>query len=128
MKRLIFCLLLAIAAVGFAEGKEISIHEIGHAFSELENISGFTVKIMPGDELPLSFQMSGDVLSLETPPENGKIKALQPLYVKVEPSFYFSTDKREWKPFESFFTGQLGVSIASNQDASGEISLDLKKK
>ncbi|MCP5504332.1 MAG: hypothetical protein H7A41_04175 [Chlamydiales bacterium] len=127
MKTLILSL-IALTATSFANEKEVSLQEIGHAFSELSEATSFIVKVSPGDELPLNFRMSGDVLSLENPPENGKIKALQPLYVKVEPSFYFSTDKKEWKSFESFFTGQLGVSLGSNQSASGEIYLDLQKR
>jgi len=127
MKGLILSL-LALTATTFANEKEISLQEVGQAFSELTDATSFIVKVSPGDELPLNFRMSGDVLSFENPPENGKIKALQPLYVKVEPNFYFSKDKKEWKSFESFFTGQLGVSLGSNQSASGEIYLDLQKR
>lgn len=127
MKALILSLLI-LSTVSFAAEKEVSLSEIGRVFSELSNATSFIVKVNPGDELPLSFRMSGDVLGLENLPENGTIKALQPLYIKVEPSFLFSTDKKEWKPFESFFTGQLGVSIGSNQLTSGEIYLDLQKR
>ena len=127
MKILILSL-LALSTAAFATEKEVSLREIGPAFSELTQATSFIIKIDPGDELPLSFRMSGDVLGLENPPENGKIKALQPLYVKVEPSFSFSTDKKEWKSFDSFFTGQLGVSIGSNESSSAEIYLDLKKR
>ena len=127
MKGLILSL-IALTATTFANEKEVSLQEIGQAFSELTNATSFIVKVYPGDKLPLNFRMSGDVLSLENPPENGKIKALQPLYVKVDPNFYFSTDKKEWKSFESFFTGQLGVYLGSNQSTTGEIYLDLQKR
>ncbi|QVL56738.1 MAG: hypothetical protein KFB93_04965 [Simkaniaceae bacterium] len=127
MKTLILSL-LTLSAASFATEKEVSLNEIGHALSQLNDATSFIVKVAPGDELPLNFRMSGDVLGLENPPENGKIKALQPLYVKVEPSFLFSTDKKEWKSFESFFTGQLGVSVGSNELSTGEIYLDLQKR
>ncbi len=123
MKYLILSL-LALTATSFAVERELSLSEIGEVFGEMNEATSFVIKVNPGDTLPLNFRMSGDVFGLESPPENGRIKALQPLYVKVEPSFLFSTDKEEWKPFESFFTGRLGASVGS----SGEIALDLQKR
>ncbi|WP_316356269.1 hypothetical protein [Candidatus Neptunichlamydia sp. REUL1] len=56
------------------------------------------------------------------------LNAKEPLYIKIEPSFLFSQDKQEWKSFESYFTGMLGVSVGSEALPSGEIFLDLNKR
>lgn len=127
MKTLLMSL-LTFAAVGFSHEKEIPLSEIGSALQSLNETSSFVVKINPGDVLPLDFHMSGNVLGLENPPQNGAIKALQPLYLKVEPNFLFSADKKEWKSFESFFTGQLGVTVGSHGNPNGEISFRLDKR
>lgn len=127
MKTLLFGL-LTLAAAGFAHEREVSLSEVGEAFHLFNEASSFVVKVKPGDTLPLNFAMSGDVLRLENAPQNTAVKALQPMYVKIEPNFLFSTDKKEWKSFESFFTGQLNASVGSNGESSGEISLTLKKR
>lgn len=120
----LFLSLLTFTAIGFAQEKEISLSEIGEAFQTMSEATSFVVKINPGDTLPLNFQLSGGVLGFENPPQNGAIKALQPMYVKIEPNFLFSTDKKEWKGFESFFTGQLKAAVGAN----GEISLNLQRR
>jgi|GEM_PF-5366121 hypothetical protein len=124
----LFLSLLTFAAIGFAQEKEVPLSDIGEAFQRMNEATSFVVKINPGDVLPLNFHISGGVLKLENPPENGVIKALQPLYVKIEPNFLFSTDKKEWKSFESFFTGEFGVAVGSHGNPNGEISFRLEKR
>lgn len=124
----LFLSLLTFAAVGFSQEKEIQLSEIGEAFNTMNEATSFVVKINPGDVLPLGFRVSGDVLGLENPPENGVIKALQPLYVKVVPTFLFSKDKKDWKNFESFFTGELGVSVGANGSPNGEVYFRIERR
>lgn len=123
MKTLLFGL-ITFATVGFSHEKEIPLSDVGAAFQAMSDATSFVVKVNPGDTLPLNFHLSGDILGFENPPQGGAIKALQPLYVKIEPNFLFSTDKNEWKTFESFFTGQLGAAIGEN----GEVSLNLQRR
>lgn len=120
--------LIALATSCFAHEKELSLRDIGDALSSVNELSSIIVKINPGDELPFQFRLSGDVLQLENAPEHGRIKAIQPLYIKVEPQFLFSQNKKDWKSFESFFTGELGVSAGTKDNLSGEIHLDLHKR
>lgn len=127
MKKLLLTL-LAVGTTAFAHDKELNLSEIHEVLSDMEQISSVIIKINPGDELPLRFSLSGDVLKLEHTPENGTLKAIEPLYIKVEPSFLFSQDKKEWKSFESYFTGMLGVSVGKEASPTGEIFLNLQKR
>ncbi|MCB1111023.1 MAG: hypothetical protein KDK64_08570 [Chlamydiia bacterium] len=127
MKKLIFAL-LATATTVMAHEKEISFSELHEFLPTVNEITSVVIKVNPGDELPLQFSLSGDLLKLEHTPENGTLKALEPLYIKLEPSFLFSQDKKDWKSFESFFTGMLGVSVGKEASTTGEIFLELKKR
>ena len=127
MKKLALAL-LALSTTLFAHEKEISLSEIHEALAPINEMSSLVIKVNPGDVLPIHFRMSGDVLQLDHTPENGTIKAKEPLYIKIEPSFLFSQDKQEWKSFESYFTGMLGVSVGQEALPSGEIFLDLNKR
>ena len=127
MKKLTLTL-LALTTTIFAHEKEIALSEIHEALAPMNDMSSLIIKVNPGDVLPIHFQMSGNVLQLEHTPENGTIKAREPLYIKIEPFFLFSQDKKEWKSFESYFTGILGVSVGSKSLPSGEIFLDLNRR
>ena len=93
-------------------------------------MSEIVLKIDVGDEIPLEFCLGGDMISLKNKVENGLITALKPLYIKVEPNFLFSKDKKDWHSFETFFTGNLSVSLSSEEslNPSGKISFELNKR
>ncbi len=105
---------LALTACCFASEKEISLAEAGESYFPLFGAFDHVVKINPGDEVPFTCKVEGDVLALEDFPETGKVKARMPLYMKIQPIFLFSTDKENWESFEGFFTGRVGVSLGAN--------------
>ena len=120
--------ILGIALPLISMAQEVSLQEIGPLLSEISEI---VLKIEAGDELPLEFNIGGDIISLKSNPENGVITALQPLYIKVEPNFLFSMDNKKWHSFETLFTGNLSVSVPSsdeNLNPSGKISFEVYER
>lgn len=85
----------------------------------------FIIHCQEGDELPIKFEFSGDVLALHTPPENNTLKVLQPFYIKFDDSEpYFSLNKEDWLKPGEFFTGNLSLSLVSSTLPYGTVSLE----
>ncbi|MCB1107052.1 MAG: hypothetical protein KDK76_03035 [Chlamydiia bacterium] len=120
--------LITLSTSLFAQEKELSLSELSEIGSTLSDITSLVIKINPGDTLPINFHLSGDVFEIENGGESKMVRAKEPLYIKLEPQFLFSTDKKEWKPFESYFTGTASVSIGKDGTSEGGISLDLNKR
>lgn len=120
--------LTAITACCFAQDKEVSLNELGDILPAVQEYSSLVLRVNPGDTLPIHFDVGGTVLALEGAESGGRIVAKEPLYIKIEPSFLFSQDKKEWKPFETFFTGMVGASLTSTGETAGALSLQLNKR
>ena len=121
-------LFLSLSALTFAQEKEVPLSEVHEILDPLNDATSFIIKVEKGDELPIHFRMSGDVLDLGMSSVDGTIKAKEPLYIKIEPSFLFSEDKESWKPFETYFTGELGASLSGEIAPLGEFFLRLNKR
>jgi hypothetical protein len=93
---------------------------------EIETVNCI-VHIQKGDVIPLSFDLSGEVLSFKEKPGNGEILALKSFFVKIKNGeFSFSHDKEAWKSFEKFFGGKLyvGLHLDDAKELIGTISLE----
>lgn len=115
------------ASLYAAELPELTIRDLSPELIEQmeQGASQFIIHCQEGDELPLTFEFSGDVLALDTPSESNILKVLQPFYIKFddyEP--YFSLDGEEWYAPGEFFTGNLFVGLVSSEKPYGRISLD----
>ena len=82
------------------------------------------LRVEEGDELPVQFDLSGDVIGFKSTPENGEIVALRPFYVMVnKDQILFSLDKEKWLPAGVFFTGTLSSAFGALVEPFGTISL-----
>lgn len=74
---------------------------------------GTVVELPQGITLPMYIMVKGDFFSssqVEAPPYQVTIE--KTVFIKIEKgNFLFSSDLKEWKPMETFFTGSFGVSL-----------------
>lgn len=131
---LALCLVTSIACHA-EEIPELRLRDLDA--SVIENWQSAQVKpcivwIEAGDEIPLTFNLSGTVLTFTQVPEGGKIQALQGFYIKIvdKETLLVSKDKVNWKPFGDFFGGQLSALVepSTYQELTGKIALEIHTK
>ena len=121
-------LFLLLSSLAFTHEKEVSLSEVQDILNPINDATSFIIKINKGDELPIHFKMSGDAFDFGVSSLNASLKAKEVLYIKIEPSFLFSDDKKNWKSLESYFTGELGAKICGENAPEGEFSLNLNRR
>lgn len=78
------------------------------------NLGDFVVECPAGTSLPFKLTLKGEFLGLES---NSiaplQLNVLKTCYVRCEEkeNFLFSTDLQTWKGFPEFFTGNLKISV-----------------
>jgi hypothetical protein len=79
-----------------------------------------------GTTLPLNILLSGQYLELEStelPPYT--LKIVKTCYLKfIEEDVVFSSDLKEWKNFQQFFTGTIGLSLENRTALNLNIELN----
>jgi hypothetical protein len=92
--------------------------------------SHIVLQLNEGDQFPLTFSLSGDVLDLQHGGEaNHLVRLKQTLFLRNDGDLYISTDLSEWVDALDFFTGTAGVSIhQSHRDPRIELYLDANKR
>lgn len=91
--------------------------------------SKFILECTRGFRLPLKFLVNSEFLAVksETSPEIEILKTCYLWYVDGE--FLFSTDLEEWKNFQEFFTGNLGISLNLEEEKPVfQLNLDLNQR
>ena len=102
------------------------------SFAELnvESPQGEIVVFEEGSSLPVSFNVSGEVFSLDSVKE-GSLLLHKSVYVKMteEGSMVLSDDLENWAPFERFFTGEISLSTTIEEGENGlSMKVDLNKR
>jgi len=65
-----------------------------------------------GLSLPFNLRVKGQYLALDYENSTSAITIVKKCFIKCEENeFLFSTDLKSWKPFQEFFTGEIGVSV-----------------
>ena len=122
----IFIPLLLASSLLSAEMPEITLMDLNASHMEQMQQGNLQcmLRVEEGDELPIQFDLSGDVIGFKSIPENGEIVALRPFYVMVnKDQILFSLDKKKWLPPGAFFTGTLSSAVGTLVEAFGTISL-----
>ena len=122
----IFIPLLLASSLLSAEMPEITLMDLNASHMEQMQQGNLQcmLRVEEGDELPIQFDLSGDVIGFKSIPENGEIVALRPFYVMVnKDQSLFSLDKKKWLPPGAFFTGTLSSAVGTLVEAFGTISL-----
>lgn len=105
-----------------AELPEQSLKTVSTDFYE----KPFLIYVEEGEEIPLRFDLSGDVIAFQSHPEEAQIIALRPFYVHFDGAeFYFSLDKENWLPAMEFFTGKLFAGLGKNDEAFATVGLEV---
>lgn len=76
-------------------------------------IPQFVLECSEGSVLPFNLSLKGEFLALEIEDTYSKVKVLKTCFIKrLEDTFLFSIDLQNWKDFQEFFTGVIGVSLS----------------
>src|SRR4029077_21026346 len=79
--------------------------------------SEFILECTEGAILPFKLSFQGDFFALADDEVSLAIKILKTCYIKcIDETFFFSTDLQNWKGFQEFFTGMMGVSLDVNEN------------
>lgn len=122
----ILILLLLVSTFLSSEMPEITLMDLNASHMEQMQQGNLQciLRVEEGDELPVQFDLSGDVIRFKSIPENGEIVALRPFYVMVnKDQLLFSLDKGKWLPPGAFFTGTLSSAVGTSIEPFGIISL-----
>jgi len=141
--KLLGCVLMAVAGSAqliaaptlktteWPQNKIISLSELNdRVIQDFSNgkISDVIVECPEGTSLPFKLTLKGQFLALEsTSIAPFYLKVLKTCYVRCEgkENFLFSTDLQTWKGFSEFFTGELKVSV-DTEDGGPVAGLELE--
>jgi len=83
-----------------------------------------------GSNLPLYLSLKGEFLALEGEAPSIKIRVLKTCFIKCQKeSFFFSSDLENWKEFDEFFTGEVGVCLnIEDETPVARLNIDLNQR
>ena len=123
MKNILLAVVLGLSTL---QGDEV----VSFAELNVESPQGEIVVFEEGSSLPVSFNLSGEVFSLDSVKE-GSLLLHKSVYVKMteEGSMVLSDDLENWAPFERFFTGEISLSTTIEEGENGlSMKVDLNKR
>jgi hypothetical protein len=144
--KLLGCVLMALAgstliaaptfkAIEWPQNQIIGLSELNdRIIQEFSNgkISDVIVECPEGTSLPFKLILKGQFLALESTSISPLyLKVLKTCYVRCEgkENFLFSTDLQTWKGFSEFFTGELKVSVETeNGGPIASLQLELNQR
>ena len=72
--------------------------------------SQWVLECPEGSVLPFHFSVKGEFLAVED--TWSEVKVLKNCFIKrLNDKFLFSTDLQQWKEFQNFFSGKIGVAL-----------------
>ncbi len=90
------------------------------------------IECTEGTRLPFSLSLRGDFLALEHEAVPSLyLKLLKTCYVRCDgkENFLFSTDLQTWEGFSEFFTGELRLSVGTeNGEPEASLQLELNQR
>lgn len=94
-----------------------------------ETSTPFIVECPEGSMIPINIYIKGDFLDQESAPTLN-LKIRKTCYIKnFQSSLLFSLDKANWRDFQEFFTGSLGVFLSHTSEcAEWGLSLELNQR
>jgi hypothetical protein len=87
-----------------------------------------------GAELPFKMSIKGNCLQLDSSQQSAvSLKVLQTCYVRCvkenELQFLFSSDLEQWKSFSDFFTGELKLTVVTEEAGTiARMELELNQR
>ena len=94
------------------------------------NRSDCILECAAGVSLPFKLTLKGEFLGLEAAPQL-HLNILKTCYIRCEEkeNFLFSTDLQTWKAFSEFFTGELRLSVETeNSHPVAGLQLELNQR
>jgi hypothetical protein len=112
-----------VQVISLLELSEKTIEEFSQG-----KMSGYVLECPEGVSLPLKMRVRGEFLALESESvEPMHLRVLKSCYIRCEEreNFLFSSDLQTWEGCAEFFTGELKVSVES-QDGVPVAGLELE--
>ncbi len=145
--KLLGCMLMVVAgsaqliaaptlkATEWSQNQIISLSDLNdRVIQDFANgkMSDLILECPEGASLPFKLALKGQFLALESAATTPLyLKALKTCYVRCEAreTFLFSTDLQTWKGFSEFFTGELKVSVETeNGGPIAGLQLELNQR
>jgi len=150
MKKLCFCIILAIASISFANThiteekyKILTVEDFvrSNIFEQIKNLSKkekekqlfssidpqTVLAFEKGKKYPIKLILKGDFFSLNNE-ETPVVSINKDFYIRVEDEkFLFSTDLKKWEEAPIFFTGEVGLGLGMLKETAMPM-LKLKAK
>lgn len=121
MKKAIVLGCFLMGAVGATSPQMVSLPELSDRVMQdfsAGNIGDLIVECPEGTLLPFKLALKGCFLTLEPDsPQSLYLKVLKTCYVRCvgKENYLFSTDLHTWKGFFEFFTGEVKVSVETEE-------------
>lgn len=78
----------------------------------LGNTPDTAIEFSAGTSMPIGFFLKGDLVNLVEEGNCGAVEICQAFYIRnVGQELFFSTDLKEWKPFQEFVSGTLSMTL-----------------